>query len=383
MIFTRNLKLPTKPTTSFFLWGPRQTGKTTLLNKVYPKAHKINLLKRDLLLRYLQKPWLLREELLAKSIKQLVVIDEIQKVPALLDEVHYLIEEENMTFVLCGSSARKVKRGHANLLGGRALKYELLGLSMNEIADEFDLIRIINTGPLPSHYLHKNPYLALRSYVEDYLKEEILDEGIVRNLPIFSDFLRASAIGDTEVINLTNIARECGVSAATVRDHYSILTDTLLGAFVPAFTKKPKRRTIQAPKFYFRDVGIVNHLVRRREIEPGTPEFGKAFENWLFHELSVHSRYSEQFYDITYWRLTTGVEVDFIIYDGNTAIEVKGKEKITSNDLKGLIELQKEYPEVKNRIIVCLEPFARKIKNGILILPYQEFINRLYKNEFR
>lgn len=191
----------------------------------------------------------MREELLAKSKKQLVIIDEIQKVPALLDEVHYLIEEENMTFVLCGSSARKVKRGHANLLGGRALKYELLGLSINEIADEFDLIRIINTGPLPSHYLHNNPYLALRSYVDDYLKEEILDEGIVRNLPVFSDFLRVSAIGDTEVINLTNIARECGVSAATVRDHYSILTDTLLGAFVPSFTKNQKDELFKLRNF--------------------------------------------------------------------------------------------------------------------------------------
>ena len=259
-MFTRLLNLPKTPTTSYFLWGPRQSGKTTLLKKVYPQAFRIDLLKSDSLIAFLREPWRLREQIQALPPKTLVVIDEIQKVPALLDEIHFLIEEQKQVFVLCGSSARKLKRGHANMLGGRALKYELLGLSMFEIGKQFSLSKMLNTGPIPNHYLHDQPTLAIRSYIDTYLREEILAESLVRNLPVFSDFLRVAAIGDTEIVNLTNISSECGVSQATVRDHYNILVDTLLGAFLPAYTRRAKRRTIQASKFYFRDIGVVNQL---------------------------------------------------------------------------------------------------------------------------
>jgi predicted AAA+ superfamily ATPase len=313
---------------------------------------------------------------------QVVVIDEVQKVPALLDEVHFMIQEKGRVFVLCGSSARKLKRGHANLLGGRALRYELLGLSRQEIGPTFDLLMALNTGVLPAYYGHKNASLALRGYVENYLREEILHEGLTRNLPVFSDFLRMAAVGDTEIVNLSNIARESGVSVATVRDHYGILTDTMIGAFLPAYTQRPKRRTIQAPKFYFRDIGVVNHLARRGKIEPGSELFGKAFENWMFHELSIHSRYAEKFYDLTYWRLTTGVEVDFILGSGEVAVEVKAKDRIISDDLKGLIEFRKEYPGVKETIVVSLEPRSRMTDHGIRILPYHEFLDGLWQNKW-
>ena len=382
-MFTRLLNLPQTPTTSYFLWGPRQSGKTTLLKKVYPQAFRIDLLKSDSLIAFLREPWRLREQIQALPPKTLVVIDEIQKVPALLDEIHFLIEEQKQVFVLCGSSARKLKRGHANMLGGRALKYELLGLSMFEIGKQFSLSKMLNTGPIPNHYLHDQPTLAIRSYIDTYLREEILAESLVRNLPVFSDFLRVAAIGDTEIVNLTNISSECGVSQATVRDHYNILVDTLLGAFLPAYTRRAKRRTIQASKFYFRDIGVVNQLAQRGEILEGSTLFGKAFENWLFNELSIHCRYRESFYDISYWRLTTGVKVDFVLGDAKTAIEAKGKKHITSSDYKGLLQFKEEHPEVENLLIVCLEEIPRKTDHGISILPYQEFIRRLWAGEYQ
>ena len=381
-MFKRLLQLPDKPTKSFFLWGPRQAGKTTLLKHHYAEALRIDLLKTDELIRYLRQPSILREEAAALPPSRLIVIDEIQKAPALLDEIHFLIEEEKRSFVLCGSSARKVRRGHANLLGGRALRYELLGLVAEEIGPEFSLSRLLNTGPLPSHYGADHAELALRSYVEDYLREEILEEGLTRNLPVFSDFLRVAAIGDTEMVNISNVARESGMAASTVRDHYAILVDTLMGAFLPAFTKRPKRRTIQAPKFYFRDLGVVNHLARRGAIKPGSELFGKAFENWLFHELSVHTRYRELFYDLSYWRLSSGIEVDFILNGGKVAIEAKGKSRVTSKDANGLLQFKKDFPEVRQLIIVCLENRMRKTDDGILIIPHQEFTKLLWQGHW-
>jgi predicted AAA+ superfamily ATPase len=251
-----------------------------------------------------------------------------------------------------------------------------------EIGKGFDIERMVNAGPLPRHYDSESPARAIRSYVDDYLREEILQEGLIRNLPVFSDFLRMAAIGDTEIVNLSNIARESGVSVSTVRDHYGILADTLLGAFLPVYTARAKRRTLHAPKFYFRDVGMVNHLAKRGPLGVGSELFGKAFENWVFHELSIHSRYSEQYYDISYWRLTTGVEVDFILGKAEIAIEAKGKERISSHDLKGLLQFKQEYPGVERLIIVSLEKQSRLTKDGILILPYNDFLERLWQKNW-
>lgn len=214
------------------------------------------------------------------------------------------------------------------------------------------------------------------------MREEILEEGLTRRLPIFSDFLRMAAIGDTEILNMSNIARETGIAVSTVRDHYGILVDTLMGAFLPAFTLRPKRRTIQAPKFYFRDLGVVNHLAKRGAIKPGSELFGKAFENWLFHELSVHVKYSELFYELSYWRLSSGIEVDFILGPGTVAIEAKGKSKITSWDIRGLLNFKKDFPEVKWLIIVCLEKRMRKTDEGVYIVPYQEFTKLLWDRKW-
>jgi predicted AAA+ superfamily ATPase len=382
-MFKRFLPLPSPGTETFFLWGPRQTGKSTLLRQAYGDGHWIDLLKADVFRRYLTRPETLREELDAEPprARQQVVIDEIQKVPALLDEVHWLIENRRLHFALCGSSARKVKRGSANLLGGRALRYELHGLTAAELGRDFDLDRMLNHGTLPRIHASSRPRRLLDAYVADYLKEEIAAEGLVRNLPIFSDFLDIAALSDGEIVNFSTIARECGVSSHTTRSHFQILEDTLLGRWLPAFRKRAKRRVIGAPKFYFADVGVVNRLARRGELLPGSELYGKAFENWVFHELTAYVSYRDIDAPLSYWRLASGIEVDFILGDMQAAIEAKSSERITRDHLKGLRSLVEDHPRVGRRIVVCREPRARTTEDGIEILPVATFVKRLWSSD--
>ena len=375
-MFTRSLRLPAAGTETFFLWGPRQTGKTTLLRQAYPDAVWLDLLKADEFRRYLDRPELLRQELAARPAGQ-VVIDEIQKVPHLLDEVHWLIENTATCFALCGSSARKVKRGAANLLGGRAIRYELFGLTAHEIGREFDLVRMLNHGYLPRIYTSERPARLLGAYIADYLKEEIAAEGLVRSLPAFSRFLDVAALSDADLVNFSNIARDCGVSSHTVSSYFEILEDTLLGRWLPAYTKLPKRRVIAAPKFYFADVGVVNQLCRRGTLQPGGELFGKAFENWVFHELSAAAARNEHDIPLSYWRLASGIEVDFVIGAMQAAIEVKASARITGDDLRGLHQLAVDQPRVLRRLVVCLETKPRRTDEGIEILPAAEFVAEL------
>ncbi|MDO8519722.1 MAG: AAA family ATPase, partial [Deltaproteobacteria bacterium] len=240
-VIQRILHLPSKPKESFFLWGPRKTGKSTLIKQLYPSTRRVDLLDTDNFAKYSVRPALFREECLAGS-SRFVLLDEIQKIPALLDEIQLLIEDHQFVFGMCGSSARKLKRGHANLLGGRAARYELHGLVYPELGDRFDLVRLLNRGFIPSHYLSDNYSKLIPSYINEYLKEEIAAEGLVRNLPLFSDFLRAAAFSDAEIVNYTNIASDCGVSGKTVREYFQILEDTLIGCFLPAYTRRAKRK---------------------------------------------------------------------------------------------------------------------------------------------
>ena len=376
----RNLQLPKLTTETFFLWGPRQTGKTTLLREYYPDALWIDLLKNEEYRRYLDNPEFLRQEVEAGKI-DVLVIDEIQKIPQLLDEVHWLIENRSTQCILCGSSARKVKRGHANLLGGRGLRYALSGFNSAELDNNFDLTRMLNHGYLPRIYLSDQPKALLNSYVADYLKEEIAAEGLVRNLSIFSNFLEMASLSDTEQINFTTMARDCGVSNNTVKNHFHILEDTLLGRWLPSFRKRPKRRVATSSKFYFFDVGIVNFLARRGTIEPGSALFGKALENWCFHELNTYNLYNDIFAELSFWKLTSGIEVDFIINDMEIAIEVKASKKIGKQHLKGLRSLQQEHPELQRLIILCLENKYRKTEDGIEVMPIQTFIQMLWDGE--
>lgn len=384
-MFTRSLNLPPPGVETFFLWGPRQTGKTTLLRRTYPQARWIDLLKTDEYRRYATRPELLRQELEAEppGPGQQVVIDEAQKVPALLDEVHWLIENRGVRFALCGSSARKVRRGAANLLGGRALRYELRGLTSDELGADFDLDRILAHGYLPRIYESSRPRRLLDAYIADYLREEIAAEGLARNLPAFAAFLDAAALSDCETVNFANIARECGVSNHTAKNYFGILEDTLLGRWLPAHRRRRKRRVATSPKFYFADVGVVNRLARRGTPARGSDSYGKAFENWVFHELSAYMSYREVDADLSYWRLPSGVEVDFAIGNGDVeiAIEAKSSARITRTHLKSLRTLADEYPEVRRRVVVSQEPRPRRTEDGIDILPAEVFAKRLWAGE--
>lgn len=383
-MYKRLLSLDIDPAQSFFLWGPRQAGKSTLLKQHYQNALWVDLLKTDVYGRYARDPSLLRSEIIAQLKRgDLCVIDEVQMLPTLLNEVHWLIENQGIVFALSGSSARKVKRGAANLLGGRALKRELYGLIAMELGADLDLIRLLNHGYLPNHYLADQPQPLLAAYTGLYLKEEIAAEGLVRQLPIFSDFLNLAALSDTEQVNFSSFARDVGVSSQTIKDYYQILGDTLLGFWLPAYRKKPKRRIQSSPKFYFFDVGVVNFLAKRKSLEPGSDVFGKAFENWLAHELKAYNEYQQKFWDISFWKISSGSEVDFIINDMDLAIEAKATKLVNSNHLKGLRELIQDHPHVKRRIIVSLDERRRKLEDGIEVWPWLEFIEALWAGDFQ
>lgn len=377
----RKLELPAAGVETFFLWGPRQTGKSTLLREVYPDAVWIDLLKAEEFRRYLGRPELLRQELPERGEMPFVVIDEVQKLPPLLDEVHWLHENRNLQFALCGSSARKVKRGHGNLLGGRAIRYEMYGLVSAELSTDFDLDRMLNHGYLPRIYLSGRPRRLLNAYIANYLKEEIAAEGLVRNLPVFSDFLNLAALSDTEPVNYTTIAQDCGVSSQTIKAYFQILEDTLLGRWLPSFRRRPKRRVASSSKFYFSDVGVVNFLAKRGLLEQGSELFGKAFENWCFHEMNAYNQYSEAFAEFHYWHLAGGTEVDFIINDMETAIEAKATRNISARQLKGLRALKVDHHKINRRLVVCCEDKYRTTDDGIEIVPAERFARMLWQGD--
>lgn len=383
-MYKRRLKLSECIAQTCFLWGPRQTGKSTLLKTLFPKALRYDLLLSDEYRRLAGQPSVMREEVLAAGInadtqREPVIIDEVQKIPELLDEVHWLIENRGIRFILCGSSARKLKRGHGNLLGGRALRYELFPLVYPEITD-FSLSTALNSGLLPRHYTTAQPRRLLQSYVGDYLKEEISAEALARNIGSFSRFLEIAAISNSEIINYQNIARECGISAPTVKNYFEILADTLIGRFVPAFRSKAKRRVILAPKFYFFDVGMLGALARRGRVEPGSELFGRAFEHFIVMEVTAHASYSGLCYPVAYWRTASQFEVDLVLGDHETAIEIKSTAHPGDNQLKGLRAFKEDFA-VKKAMLVCTAPRPRTTADGINILPWEVFLKRLWAGD--
>lgn len=363
---------------SLFLWGARQTGKSTLLKNLFPDALWFDLLQSDVFERFHKSPVQFRETILATASGTVVVVDEIQKIPALLDEIHWLMVNHSVRFVLSGSSPRKIIRSGVNLLGGRALRYELYPLIYAEIPN-FDLLRGLNNGLLPRHYLSEHPKKMLSAYIGNYLRDEIIAEAKIRNIGAFTKFLEAAAFSNGEMVNYTNIASDCGVSAITIKEYFQILEDTLIGRFVPSFQKKPKRRVILAPKFYYFDIGIANYLLKRGTIEMGSEAFGSAFEHFIYHELYAHSNYSEGNYTISYWRTTSQIEVDFILGDHEVAIEVNGTDNVQLRHLKGLKSFSEEY-EVKKLLVVSNDPFERVVGN-VTVLPWRIFLQRLWEGD--
>lgn len=375
-ISNRLLVVDLPPRQSAFLWGPRKSGKTYWIKRHFPDAPLIDLLKTEVFADYISRPSLLRDQF--KESEQFVVIDEIQKVPALLDEIHWLMENAKVSFFMTGSSARKLRRGHSNLLGGRAWRYTMAPLSFREV-EGFDLESVFVSGLLAPHFLSPNPVQELRSYIADYLKEEIIAEANIQNIPSFAEFLKIAAIGSGELLNYTNVGRESGVSAKVVRAYFQILEDTLLGFRVQPWRKGKKRRLIEMEKFYLFDVGVTNYLARRNP-KYGTPEFGHSFEQFILMELKAYQAYRRPEMDIRYWRTTTGFEVDFILEEMDVAIEVKASNKIHQGHLRGLKALMEEH-SVKRPILVCLEDLPKTIDSPIEILPWRFFIEKLWSGE--
>ena len=364
---------------SIFLFGARQTGKSTALRQQFPREIYIDLLNSEVRNRLERRPSLLYEMLKGKAEGTIVIIDEIPEVPTLLNEVHRLISEKNLRFVLCGSSARKLKRKGTNTLGGRAYPVFFHPLVSAELPD-LDIDRAVNYGMIPSHYLAKNPERRLSAYIDVYLKEEIKEESLVRNLLAFQRFLEVAAISNGEILNNRNIAQECGVNASTVSSYFDILEDTLVGYRIPAYTKVVQRRLVQAPRFYFFDVGVANYLMHRSRLVRGTPEYGHAFEHLVIQELIAYMHYTHQDERISYWRTYAGTEVDVIIGDARIAIEIKSVEEVLPKHLKGLKSFGEEHPNCR-RIIVSHDIIPRCI-GDIECIPVNDFFRRLWDHEF-
>ena len=363
---------------AMFLFGGRQTGKSTLLKERFPKAVYIDLLKSDVRNRFKQHPEEFRESLLRYPPETLVIVDEIQKVPDLLDEVHWLMVEKGLWFILSGSSARKIKRSGANNLGGRAIPETLFPLVSAEIPD-FDLERAVQNGMIPRHYMVANARNRMRAYIDLYLKEEIIEEALVQNVDEFVRFMEVAAIMDGEILNYENVASDCEVSANTVKAYYKILVDTLLGFEVSADRKVIKRKLYKSPRFYYFDVGIANHLTKRYHLAPKTPEYGHAFEHLIMQEIVAYLGYTNSDEELTYWHTYENLEVDAVIGDARVAIEIKSKEHIDHDDKKGVTEFAKEHPLAK-QIIVSKDRISRR--SGDVDLYYvTDFFKALWAGE--
>ncbi len=388
LLLKRCLEMHLPQGQSAFLWGARKTGKSSYLKATYPHSTYYDLLNTEEQLRLSKAPHLLRQEILAlvqaNGTQFPVIIDEIQKVPSLLDEVHWLIENAGVAFILCGSSARKLKRGAANLLGGRAWRYHFFPLTSQELP-EWDLLRVFNHGLLPSHYLLEgSAKKALNSYIEDYLKEEIQAEGLVRNLPAFAHFLDVVGLCNTEMINYNNVARDCGIGAKTVQAYFEILQDTLIAYMIPPYVKKIKRDLITVrSKFYLFDIGVANRLAKW-ECEALTGSLaGKSFEHLILLELMAYKKIHDRDEGISYWRTQEGYEVDFIIGNAQLAIEVKLGEQIDKRELKGMAAFLDEHPHA-TAYVVCQALRPRLVNLGehaVHVLPYREFLRRLWDNK--
>jgi len=361
---------------SHFLLGPRLTGKTSLIHHTLPEAKIFDLLDSTVFLNLSRSPERLAEEIGASN--SLVVIDEIQRLPILLNEVQRLIDSKGIRFLMTGSSARKLRRAGVNLLGGRARVKNLRPLIRQELGPRFDLSRALDRGLLPSIYFSDDPQADLSSYVGLYLQQEIIAEGAARNVPSFSRFLKVAAYCNATIVNFTNVANDAQVARTTVHEYFEILKDTLVLHELPAWRKTKKRKPLASSKYYFFDAGVAAAL-QSRNVRPGTPEYGDAFETYLMHELTSYADYVSG-EPLAFWRSASGFEVDFIL-GGHTAIEAKAKPLISPQDLRSLRALTEEN-SLKHYVCVCLEPRVRE-REGIQILPYSIFLDKLWAGEYR
>jgi predicted AAA+ superfamily ATPase len=361
---------------SHFLLGPRQTGKTFLVRRTLKDARVYDLLDHSVYLALTHDPGRISQELTQGD--QIVVIDEVQRLPEILNEVHRLIEERGVRFLLTGSSGRKLRRGGVNLLGGRARTKRLHPLTANELGAHFSLDRAIQRGLLPSIYFSDDPRADLEAYSGLYLQQEIVAEGATRNIPAFSRFLRVAALCNGSIVNFTNVASDAQVPRTTVYEYFEILKDTLLLHELASWRGSLKRKPLVSSKYYFFDIGVVATL-QGREFKPGTPEYGQAFETYLMHELVCYRDYVSG-EPLSHWRSASGFEVDFIIGD-HTGVEAKAKGNVGPQDLRSLRALAEEK-QLKRYLCVSLETRRRQV-DGLLVLPVLEFLEALWGGEYR
>ena len=360
---------------SAFLLGPRQTGKSHLIREELSGVRVIDLLKSEIFLEFQRAPQKLRQVIPLKD--NLIVIDEIQRVPELLNEVHLLIEEKGILFLLTGSSARKLRRSGVNLLGGRARNYYLHPLTSSELGSDFDLNQVLHYGSLPSVINSDEPRLDLNAYVENYLQLEISAEALTRNIPAFSRFLEISALCNGAILNYTKIANDAQIAPSTVQEYFQILRDTLMGFDLPAWKESKKRKASRTSKFYFFDIGVVNAILGRWEIREKSTQYGENLESWIFHELRSYTDYY-RLKPLSYWRSQQQDEVDFIL-DGTIAIEVKAASRISKSDLRGLRKLRQELEH--SRFLLVCPCSMRQEQEGIEIWPVEEFLGALWGRE--
>ena len=363
---------------SIFLFGARQTGKSTFLEQQFKDATLIDLLDGDLKRRFRERPALLYDMLQDKPEDSVVVIDEIPEVPDLLNEVHRLIQKKHLRFVLCGSSARKLKRRGYNTLGGRAIPCYFYPFVSAELPD-FDLDRALLYGMLPPHYLAKNPQRLLSAYIDVYLKEEIMEEALSRNVQIFQHFMNVAALSSSEIVNYASIAADCGVSAKTVKEYFGILEDTLIGYTLPAYTKTIKHKVVQAPKFYYFDVGVYNYLMKRTTLAPGTPEYGHAFEHFVVQEVRAYFGYRHNDKSLSYWHTYSHKEIDLVIGEAEIGLEIKSADEIQSKHLANFKDYQDEFPESRC-IVVSRDKISRR-QGNIELYYITDFLHKLWKDE--
>lgn len=369
---------------SFFLFGPRQVGKSTYVQSLLTKQDLyINLLPQRTFLNYVREPGVFRQEVLAHKQqynKFVCIVDEIQKIPTLLDEVHDLIENHGIKFILTGSSARKLKRGAANLLAGRASTYHLYPCTYNELGSNFKLERALLVGLLPVLWADllniEDQKEFLESYVDVYLREEIQAESIVRNIAPFTRFIDIVANNDGEIVNYSNIARECGVSLKTVKEYYQILEDTFLAYRIDPWSKSIRKRLVSHPKYYLFDSGITNTLCRQYR-SLNSEVRGRRFEQFIILQFIALNNYYKFGFEYFFWRTNTGVEIDLILTLEKkvvAAIEIKSSNIITNSDAYGLLQFKEEYPEVNAYIVAPIDR-ARLFNSGIQLLPWQNFFD--------
>jgi predicted AAA+ superfamily ATPase len=373
-MYPRILKYPSNK--SFFLFGPRGTGKTTWVTSTFPEAVYLDLLEAELFNDFLANPQRL-ESFIPKGFDDWIVIDEVQRVPELLNEVHRLIEGRGCKFILTGSSARKLRRSGPNLLAGRALTRSMHQLTAKELGGDFNMEHSLNYGHLPCAYTEAQPKDYLESYVQTYLQEEVRDEGLTRNLSAFSRFLEVASFSQGSPLNISSVARECGIDRKVAESYFMILEDLLIGYRLPVFTKKSKRRMTAHSKFYFFDVGVYRTLRPKGPLDMPEMIEGCAFETLFFQELNAMNDYEGLGYSIYYWRTSNNVEVDFVLYGdrGIKAFEIKRTGKVRPDDLRGLTAFKRDYPSSTAFLIYGGE--RRMCEGDVEIVPVGEALEDL------